>query len=413
MKYDLIEALKQIERERGISLENLLEALESALISAYKKKYGPDKNIKIEVDKVTGNLRMFKLIEGEDIESSEKEIVSTPSDFGRIAAQTVKQILQQKIREASREIMYKEFKDMIGEVMTGIIRQTDQRFTLVDLGRAEALLPQGEQIPREHYRLSDRIKCYIVNVKKTSRGPQVIVSRTHPGLIRRLFELEVPEISDGIVEINNVAREPGYRSKISVSSNNKSIDPVGACVGQRGSRVKMVVGELGGERVDIIKYSNDMAEYVRNALSPSKVSDVFINKEEKKAYVIVPDDQVSLAIGKDGHNARLAAKLTNWKIDIKSESMWAEEKLKELEKKKGKKEKIKEEKGIKRRVKVVDKKKAKVVSKKGVKKKVKEKKAKRCKAKLTNGTRCTYASKTGSDYCGLPAHKKLETKKEK
>jgi len=382
MKYDLIEALKQIERERGISLENLLETLENALISAYKKKYGPNKNIKIEVDKITGNLRMFKLIEGEDIESSKKEIVSTPSDFGRIAAQTVKQILQQKIREASREIMYKEFKDMIGEVMTGIIRQTDQRFTLVDLGKVEALLPQGEQIPREHYRLSDRIKCYIVNVKKTSRGPQVIVSRTHPGLIKRLFELEVPEISDGIVEINRVAREPGHRSKIAVSSNNKSIDPVGACVGQRGSRVKMVVGELSGERVDIVKYSDDMAEYVRNALSPSKVSDVFINEEEKEAYVIVPDDQVSLAIGKDGHNARLAAKLTNWKIDIKSESMWAEEKLKELEEKKGKKEKIK------------------------------EKKAKRCKAILANGTRCTYKAKTGSDYCGLPAHKKLETKKE-
>lgn len=382
MKYDLIEALKQIERERGISLENLLETLENALISAYKKKYGPNNNIKIEVDKVTGNLRMFKLIEGEDIKSIKKEIVSTPSDFGRIAAQTVKQILQQRIREASREVLYHEFKDMIGEVMVGIIRQTDQRFTLVDLGKAEALLPQGEQIPGEHYRLSDRIKCYIVDVKKTSRGPQVIVSRTHPGLIKRLFELEVPEISDGIVEINRIAREPGYRSKIAVSSNNESIDPVGACVGQKGFRVRMVVGELSGERVDIVKYSDDMTEYVRNALSPSKVSDVFINEEEKEACVIVPDEQVSLAIGKDGHNVRLAAKLTNWKIDIKSESIWAEEKLKELEEKKGKKEKIKEE------------------------------KAKRCKATLANGTRCKYKAKPGSDYCGLPSHKKLETKEE-
>lgn len=393
MSYELIEALKQIEREKGIAFETILENLEAALLSAYRKKYGSNRNVRIEIDRKIGTIRIFKLIEGEDEENNKEEIVATPSDFGRITAQTVKHVLKQRLREVGREIMYKEFKNMVGEIVTGIVRQTDQRFTLVDLGKVEALFPQGEQIPGEKYRLGDRIKCYIVDVKKTSRGPQVIVSRTHPDLVKRLFELEVPEISDGIVEINRVAREPGYRSKIAVSSNNESIDPVGACVGQKGSRVRMVVGELGGERVDIVKYSNDMAEYVRNALSPSKVSNVFLNEKEKKACVIVPDEQVSLAIGKDGHNARLAAKITNWKIDIKSESMWAEEKLKELEEKKEEEEK------------------AKVKTKKKIKK-GKEKKVKRCKAILKSGKRCTNLAKPDSKYCGLPAHKKLDNKKE-
>lgn len=379
MKYDLIEALKQIEKEKSIAFNTILETLEAALLSAYKKKYGSNKNIRIEIDEITGNIKIFKLIEEEDKEGTKEEIVSAPSDFGRITAQTVKQVLKQKLSEVSREIMYQEFKDMAGEIITGIIRQTDQRFTLVDLGKAEALLPPREQIPGEKYELGDRVKCYIVDVKRTTKGPQVIVSRTHPGLIKRLFELEVPEISDGIVEINRVAREPGNRSKIAVSSNDKNVDPVGACVGQRGSRVIMVVNELSGERIDIVRYSEDMTEFIRNALSPSKVSDVFVKQEEHIASVIVPDDQVSLAIGKDGHNARLAAKITNWKIDIKSESMWAEEKIKEIEVKKKKKAKVKA-----------------------------KEKVKRCKAILKNGKRCRNKAKPDSDYCGIKSHKKLE-----
>jgi len=379
MKYDLIEALKQIEKEKSIAFNTILETLEAALLSAYKKKYGSNKNIRIEIDEITGNIKIFKLIEEEDKEGTKEEIVSAPSDFGRITAQTVKQVLKQKLSEVSREIMYQEFKDMAGEIITGIIRQTDQRFTLVNLGKAEALLPPREQIPGEKYELGDRVKCYIVDVKRTTKGPQVIVSRTHPGLIKRLFELEVPEISDGIVEINRVAREPGNRSKIAVSSNDKNVDPVGACVGQRGSRVIMVVNELSGERIDIVRYSEDMTEFIRNALSPSKVSDVFVKQEEHIASVIVPDDQVSLAIGKDGHNARLAAKITNWKIDIKSESMWAEEKIKEIEVKKKKKAKVKA-----------------------------KEKVKRCKAILKNGKRCRNKAKPDSDYCGIKSHKKLE-----
>jgi N utilization substance protein A len=393
MKYELIDALKQIEREKGISFETIVETLEIALLSAYRKKYGTKKNIRVEVDRLTGYIRIFKIIKEKDKE----EIIATPSDFGRIAAQTVKQVVKQRLREASREVLYQEFKDMVGEIMTGIIRQTDQRFTLVDLGKAEALLPLGEQIPGEKYELGERIKCYIVDVKKTTKGPQVVVSRTHPGLLERLFELEVPEIADGIVEVNGVVRESGYRSKIAVSSNDKSIDPVGACVGQRGSRVRMVVNELSGEKIDIVQYSDDVAEFIKNSLSPSKVSDVFINEEEKLATVIVPDDQVSLAIGKDGHNARLAAKITKWKIDIKSENQWAMEKIKEIEEK--------EEKDKKKEKKI------KAEAKKGVKeKKVRKIREKRkCKAILKSGEKCTYSAKPGSDYCGI--HKKLESKK--
>jgi N utilization substance protein A len=396
MKYELIDALKQIEREKGISFETIIETLEIALLSAYRKKYGTKKNIRVEVDKSTGDIRIFKIIKEKDKDNKE-DLITTPSDFGRIAAQTVKQVVKQRLKEASREVLYQEFKDMVGEIMTGIIRQTDQRFTLVDLGKAEALLPLGEQIPGEKYELGERIKCYIVDVKKTTKGPQVIVSRTHPGLLKRLFELEVPEMADGIVEIKGAVRESGYRSKIAVSSNDENIDPVGACVGQRGCRVRMVVNELSGEKIDIVQYSDDVSEFIKNSLSPSKVSDVFINNEKKLATVIVPDDQVSLAIGKDGHNARLAAKITKWKIDIKSENQWAIEKIKEIEKKE---EKVKKKE-----------KKIKAEAKRDVEeekvKKLREKK--KCKAILKSGEKCTYSAKPGSDYCGI--HKKFESKK--
>lgn len=408
MKYELIDALKQIEREKGISFEIIVETLEIALLSAYRKKYGTKKNIRVEVDKSTGDIRIFKIIKEKDREEKE-EVIATPSDFGRIAAQTVKQVVKQRLREASREVLYQEFKDMVGEIMTGIIRQTDRRFTLVDLGKAEALLPLGEQIPGEKYELGERIKCYIVDVKKTTKGPQVVVSRTHPGLLKRLFELEVPEITDGIVEINGVVREAGYRSKIAVSSNDESIDPVGACVGQRGFRVRMVVDELYGEKIDIVKYSDDVAEFVKNSLSPSKVSDVFTNEEEKLATVIVPDDQVSLAIGKDGHNARLAAKITKWKIDIKSEKQWALEKIKEIEEKEEKVKKKEKKVKAEAKKKGKEKKVKKVRVKRKVKKKEEEKIKRKCKAILKSGEKCTYSAKPGSDYCGI--HKKLESKR--
>ena len=248
------------------------------------------------------------------------EIEVTPKDFGRIAAQTAKQVVTQRVREAERGIIYEEFIDREDDIMTGIVQRKDNRFAYVTLGRAEALLPTSEQMPNEQYNHNDRIKVYITKVEKTTKGPQIYISRTHPNLLKRLFELEVPEIFDGTVEIKSVAREAGDRSKISVHSDNPEVDPVGACVGPKGSRVQAVVDELNGEKIDIVKYSKDPVEFVANALSPSKVLEVIVNEEEKSTIVIVPDYQLSLAIGKRGQNARLAAKLTGWKIDIKSES---------------------------------------------------------------------------------------------
>jgi len=248
------------------------------------------------------------------------EVEVTPRNFGRIAAQTAKQVVTQRVREAERGIIYNEFVDREDDIMTGIVQRKDARFVYVNLGRAEGLLPASEQMPNEQYVHNERLKVYITKVEKTTKGPQIFVSRTHPNLLKRLFELEVPEIFDGLVEIKSVAREAGDRSKISVHSDNPDIDPVGSCVGPKGIRVQAVVNELKGEKIDIVKWSKDPVEFIANALSPAKVLDVILNEEEKSSTVIVPDYQLSLAIGKRGQNARLAAKLTGWKIDIKSES---------------------------------------------------------------------------------------------
>lgn len=326
MNKELINALKEIEKEKGISINTTVEALQVALLSAYKKNYKVSYDTKVEIDLKSGNIRVFRILdEAEANKEGMSEIDVTPENFGRIAAQTAKQVITQKIKEAEREVLYNEFKERIGDMVIGIIQQNDSRYTLVDLGKVEALLPLSEQVPGERYRHGERIKCYISEVKKGSRGPQIIVSRTHSGLIKKLFELEVPEIYEGVVEIINVAREAGYRTKIAVKSNEKNVDPVGACVGPKGSRVKVIVEELAGEKIDIAQYSDDIVVFIKNALSPARVLKVLTDEEKKFALVVVPDDQLSLAIGKDGQNARLAAKLTNWKIDIKNESQYEEE----------------------------------------------------------------------------------------
>jgi N utilization substance protein A len=330
---ELMTALAELEREKGINMDTLIEALKMAFVSAYKKNYQVEYDCRVDINKKTGEIKIFKILDLEESEGEEKEegseerneIEVTPDNFGRIAAQTAKQVIRQKIKEAEREIMYDEFKDRVGDLVTGIIQQSDARFTLVDLGKVEALLPPYEQVPRERYKHGERIKCYISDVRKTTKGPQVIVSRTHTGLIRKLFELEVPEIYEGIVEIKSIAREAGYRTKIAVSSNEKNIDPVGACVGPKGSRVKMVVDELGGEKIDIVEYSDDIITFIKNALSPARVLKVLTDEEKNFALIVVSNDQLSLAIGREGQNARLAAKLTGWKVDIKSEEQFEEE----------------------------------------------------------------------------------------
>ncbi|MDY6794204.1 MAG: transcription termination factor NusA [Actinomycetota bacterium] len=324
MNFEWLEALRQIEREKGIDAETIIQAMEAALLSAYKKNYNTAEEARVEVNRESGSIHVYAhRIDEKSGEASEVEV--TPGNFGRIAAQTAKQVILQRIREAERDLMFDEYHEKVGDIITGIVQQSDQRYTLVDLGKVEALLPLSEQMHTERYKHGMRIKVYIVEVRKTSKGPQILVSRTHPGLLKRLFELEVPEIAEGYVEIMAVAREPGYRSKIAVVSQDRNIDPVGACVGARGSRVRMVVNELKGEKVDIIPWSDDPEELVSNALSPSKVKEVIIHPEEELSEVIVPDSQLSLAIGKEGQNARLAAKLTGWRIDIKSESQARDE----------------------------------------------------------------------------------------
>jgi N utilization substance protein A len=332
MNPELIEALRQIEREKRIDPETVLEALKAALVSAYKRNYGSTPNVRVDIHPETGEIKVFSIRviqekEGEEPEVEEVEV--TPKNFGRIAAQTAKQVILQRIREAEREMMYEEYVGREGDIVTGIVQQNDQRYTLVNLGRVEALLPPTEQVGTERYDHGTRLKTYIVEVRRTTKEPQIIVSRTHPGLLKRLFELEVPEIYDGFVEIKSVAREPGYRSKIAVISRDESIDPVGACVGPKGSRVRMVVAELRGEKIDVVQYNDDPSVFVANALSPARVKDVAVKEEEHTAEVIVPDDQLSLAIGKEGQNARLAAKLTGWRIDIKSDSQGQKEKAEE------------------------------------------------------------------------------------
>jgi transcription termination/antitermination protein NusA len=322
---DLMDALQALAADKGISVDTLFGALADALESAYKRMPGAHEYAWVTIDPDTGEIRVMAQELDEDGEPVGDELDVTPADFGRIAAQTAKQVMGQRIREAEREMKYEEYAGREGDIVTGIIQQTDSRYTLLDLGRVEALLPQAEQVPYERPEPGARVKAYIVEVRKTAKGPQIVVSRTHPGLIKRLFELEVPEIADGVVEIKACAREPGARTKIAVYSNDPNVDPVGACVGARGARVRMVVNELRGEKIDIVPFSDDPADFVMKGLSPAKVKEVRIHDDTGTAEVIVPDYQLSLAIGKEGQNARLAARLSGWRVDIKSETQLAEE----------------------------------------------------------------------------------------
>jgi N utilization substance protein A len=322
---DMMEALSALAADKGISVDTLFGALADALETAYKRMPEAHEYAWVVIDPETGEFRVMAQDLDDDGEPVGPEFDVTPDNFGRIAAQTAKQVMGQRIREAEREMKYEEYAGREGDIVTGIIQQTDARFTLLDLGRVEALLPQAEQAQYERLEPGARVKAYIVEVRKTAKGPQILVSRTHPGLIKRLFELEVPEIADGVVEIRACAREPGARTKIAVWSNDSNVDPVGACVGARGARVRMVVTELRGEKIDIVPFTDDPADFVAKALSPAKVREVRIHEETGTAEVIVPDFQLSLAIGKEGQNARLSARLTGWHVDIKSESQLAEE----------------------------------------------------------------------------------------
>jgi len=355
MNGEFIEALEQIEREKGIPMPSLIATVEAAMASAYRRHYGDSCEIRLAIDRDKGEVKMYSrkpLVPEEGAPvlrpagSDEDGIVSTltlqeqaadqdetqyeereidASEFGRIAAQTAKQVVVQRIREAERELVFDEFSHRVGELVTGEVQRKDQRNVFIALGRVEALLPGHEQIPGEPYRFGDRLKLYILDVRKTTKHPQVIVSRTHPGLVTRLFELEVPEVYDGVVVIRSVAREPGARSKVAVESRDPSVDPLGACVGHRGARVQAIVDELRGEKIDIVRYNDDIRLYLESALSPAKVGQVLVSDGERAATVVVPDHQLSLAIGRRGQNVRLAARLTGWRIDIRSETQWAEE----------------------------------------------------------------------------------------
>jgi N utilization substance protein A len=408
MSKEIVEAVRGLAAEKNISHEKLMEALEDALLSAYKKTPGSAPYAKVQMDRESGDFIVWELkippeleeqlliaatdeqptvdpetgemrdppepeIDMEKLKEYEDQIEVedvTPDDFGRIAAQTAKQVILQRIREAERDMMFEEFRDRVGELITGIVQQSDSRYTLVQLrDRVEALLPKSEQVDGERYDHSQRIKAVIKDVSNSTKGPSIIVSRRDPELIKSLFELEVPEIADGLVEITGVAREPGYRSKIAVVSHVDGVDPVGACVGPRGSRVRMVVSELRGEKIDIIPYNDEPARFVAKALSPARVREVLVDDVGKQATVIVPDDQLSLAIGREGQNARLAARLTGWRIDIRSETEFAQEE---------------EEQGIDE------------TESQG-----------RCAAILSNGRRCPNAALPGSRYCGIEAHQAL------
>src|SRR5687768_16023476 len=348
MNAEMIAALRELEREKGVAFETILQGLGEAMASAYKtwwKQENPTADddfvgFRAQIDPESGDLRMWKQ-ELEEIEVpaeeegagptlemkvlGEEEVEVTDDFKGRIGAQTAKQVIFQKLRDAEREMTYEEFAGREGDVVTGIVQQQERRYTLLDLGKVEALLPQAEQVPTEPYRHGERLKAYITEVRKGTKGPQIVVSRSHPGLLRALFAMEVPEVEEGIVEIKAVAREPGHRSKIAVSSNEPAVDPVGACVGPKGSRVRNVVTELRGEKIDVVPWSGDASALVANALQPAKVKEARVDPETQTALVIVPDYQLSLAIGKEGQNARLAARLTGWRIDIKSETQFADE----------------------------------------------------------------------------------------
>src|ERR687884_100349 len=417
MSQEIVDAVRILGREKGISEEKLMTALEDALLSAYKKQPGSARYARVTMDRDLGEFRVEQLLIPEDLEDELLDQVEeeasleeggrrvdpetgevivpeapdiplerleehmdvietrdvTPEGFGRIAAQTAKQVILQRIREAERDMMFEEYRDRVGELITGIVQQSDSRYTLVQLReRVEALLPKSEQVDGERYDHGQRVKAIITDVSAQAKGPSIIVSRRSPELIRKLFELEVPEIADGLVEITGVAREPGYRSKIAVVSHADGVDPVGACVGPRGSRVRMGVSELRGEKIDIIPYNDEPARFVAKALSPARVREVLVDDSNRQATVIVPDDQLSLAIGRDGQNARLAARLTGWRVDIKSETEFAREEA---------------EMGYEE-----------------------EEVAGRCAAILSNGRRCPNAALPGSRYCGLPAHQALEGK---
>jgi transcription termination/antitermination protein NusA len=418
MSQEIIEAVRTIEREKGIESDTLVTALEDALLAAYKKTPGAARHAVVELDE-EGEFRVFsieipgdleerlleeameaKLDELERLEEEtgekqhtlvneddldldwsqvpEEQIARadvTPENFGRIAAQTAKQVIQQRIREAERAMMYEEYVDRQGEVVTGIVQQAgDRNNVLVDLGRVEALLPRSEQVDGERYEQGSRIKAVITEVRSGTKGPQVILSRRDPELIKTLFELEVPEIADGLVEIRGVAREPGYRSKIAVESHAQGVDPVGACVGPRGSRVRMVVSELRGEKIDIIPWNTEPARFVAKALSPARVREVYIDDDTREATVVVPNDQLALAIGKEGLNARLAARLTGWKVDIQSDEEFAR---------------------------------AEAEAAFGGEGGDGEEYSGRCAAVLSNGKRCPNAALPSSKYCGVPAHQAL------
>jgi N utilization substance protein A len=354
MNVEFIQALDDIEKDKGISKEVLIDAIKTALVSAYKKDFGSKDNVRVDISTDAGEVKVFSRkevveeVENENSEISLKEaenidskfdigdiveIEVTPSNFGRIAAQTAKQVVMQRIREAERDVIFDQFKEKEDELITGTIQRFHNDNILIDMGKTEALLPPSEQIAGEKYEVGKRIKLYVVEVSSTSKGPRILVSRTHPGLLKRLFEIEVPEIFQGLVEIKAVAREAGQRSKMAVSSTDKQIDPVGACVGPKGMRVQAVVEQLNNEKIDIVKWDDSPEEFVANALNPAEVISVDINKSDKIAQVVVPDFQLSLAIGKEGQNARLAAKLTGWKVDIKkeSESVHTDEELEEID----------------------------------------------------------------------------------
>ena len=341
---ELILALEELEKEKGINKDYVLDAIETALVTAYKRNFNSLENVKVVMDRKTGATHIYsvrtvvKEVENPETEITEKEAIKinpdlkegdtidteiVPRNFGRIAAQTAKQVIIQKLREMERELTFNEFNDRKGEIVSGIIQKADKKIVVMDLGKLEGVMPTKEQIPTEHYRVNDKIKGYVLDVEKGSKGaPQVIVSRSHPDFVRKLLEFEIPEIYEGVIEIKSVSRDPGYRSKVAVYSPDPNIDPVGSCVGQKGVRIQNVINELNGEKIDVIEWNEDPSIYIAASLLPAKILAVDIKEDEKFAQVIVPDDQLSLAIGKSGQNARLAARLTNWKIDIKSETQF-------------------------------------------------------------------------------------------
>ena len=345
---ELILALEDLEKERGIKKEYLLESIQTALVTAYKKNFDSSENVKVIMDENTGATSVFstkEVVEDVDFKNSIQQISLTdakkinkslkvgdqvdieivPKNFGRIAAQTAKQVIVQKIREAEREVLYNEYSDKKGEIVSGIIQKAERGIVIMDLGRLEGVMPAKEQISTEKYRVNDKIKAYVVDVDRGEKGaPQVIVSRSHPDFVRKMLEIEIPEIYEGIIEVKSVSRDPGKRCKVAVYSQNENIDPVGSCVGQKGIRIQNIINELHGEKIDVIEWNPDISIFIASALLPAKIMAVDIKEEDRFAQVIVADDQLSLAIGKAGQNARLAAKLTNWKIDIKSESQFRE-----------------------------------------------------------------------------------------